>query len=90
MRRKAVIGDVRVKGCWGQNPHPDLAPTCCHFVAMWNEGAEDKPIYHIDFFGGPGGTIFSTENQCVRAWFADPFPSYVLVWSGEPLSQKKD
>ena len=34
--------------------------------------------------GGPGGSSFSMENQYVSGWFANPLPSYSLVWSGEP------
>ncbi len=40
--------------------------------------------------GGPGGTALSTGNQSVSRWFTAPFPSYVLVWSGEPFDPKKD
>jgi predicted metal-binding membrane protein len=34
--------------------------------------------------GGPGGTRLSQEKQDVSGWFANPFPSYTLLWSGEP------
>ncbi|TGS10903.1 hypothetical protein EN852_023650 [Mesorhizobium sp. M2E.F.Ca.ET.209.01.1.1] len=38
--------------------------------------------------GRPGGSSFSTGNQYVSGWFANPFPSYSLVWSGEPTDQE--
>ncbi|TGT72287.1 hypothetical protein EN809_019475 [Mesorhizobium sp. M2E.F.Ca.ET.166.01.1.1] len=38
--------------------------------------------------GGPGGPSFSTGNQYVSGWFANEYPSYSLVWSGEPKDQK--
>ena len=44
----------------------------------------------INDSGGPGGTSFSIGNQYVSGWFAYPFPSYDLVWSGEPKDQEKD
>ena len=40
--------------------------------------------------GGPGGSSFSTGNQYVSGWFANPFLSYSLVWSGEPNDDKRD
>ena len=36
------------------------------------------------------GSSFSTGNQYVSGRFANPFPSYSLVWSGEPKDRKKD
>lgn len=40
--------------------------------------------------GGPGGSSFSTGIQYVSGWFANPFPSYSLVWSGEPHGADSD
>lgn len=34
--------------------------------------------------------MFFMENQYDSSWFANPFPSYSLVWSGEPKDQEED
>ncbi|RWD97794.1 helix-turn-helix transcriptional regulator [Mesorhizobium sp.] len=44
----------------------------------------------MEYSGGPGGSSFSAGNQYFSGWFANPFPSYSLVWSGEPKEQEED
>ncbi|WP_353641770.1 hypothetical protein [Mesorhizobium sp. WSM2239] len=51
--------------------------------------ASDLLAYHFQN-GGPGGSTSYTENQNVSGWFANPFPSYSLIWSGEPNDQKEE
>lgn len=39
--------------------------------------------------GGPGGRISAQENQWLGGWLANPYPSYDLVWLGEPKDLRR-